>query len=265
MTCRDMDAVIDAHAGGAGLPPEAAGHVAGCDRCRRLLGALDAARDLPVPPPEQMRRIQASLAADLRPVKPLPSTAAVLAALTISFLIVSTAGVLQLHAYGWHVLGFAQKVVVFACLSLGASVLALSAVGQMRPGSKFAISPGWLPLGALLLLAAAMAAVFEARPETAFAAHGVRCLRAGLIYTAPGALLSWFWLRRGAALDARLMGATAGAFAALMGITVLEIHCPNLNVNHILVWHLGVLVVAALLGAALGSIVGVLRRRPRYN
>jgi hypothetical protein len=265
MTCRDMDGVMDARAAGGALPPEAAEHVAGCDRCRRLLHALDAGPGIPPPAPERMRRIQATLAAGLRPVKPLPSTAAVLSALAISFLIVSTAGALQLHAYGWHVLGLAQKLVVFACLSLGAVVLALSAIGQMRPGSKFAVSPGWLPVGALLLLAAAMAAVFEARPETAFAAHGVRCLRAGLIYTAPGALLSWFWLRRGAALDARLMGATAGAFAALMGIAVLEIHCPNLNLNHILVWHLGVLVVAAVAGAAIGSVVAVLRRRPRYN
>ena len=265
MTCRDMDAVIDARVAGGALPPEAATHVAGCDRCRRLLGALDAAGGSPAPSPERMRQIQASLVEDLQPVKPLASTATVLSALAISFVLVSAAGVLQLHAYGWHVLGAGQKLVVFACLALGAAVLALSAIGQMRPGSRFAVSPAWLPAGALLLLAAAMAAVFEPRPEAAFAVRGVRCLRAGLIYTAPGGLLSWFWLRRGAALDARLMGATAGAFAALMGVTVLEIHCPNLNLNHILVWHLGVLVSAALAGAAVGSVVAVLRRRPRYN
>lgn len=265
MTCRDMDAVIDARAAGGVLPPEAAAHVAGCDRCRRLLEAFDAAPGSPAPAPERMHWIQASLLVDLRPVKPLPPAAAVLSALAISFVIVSTAGVLQLHAYGWHVLGFAQKLAVFACLSLGAVVLALSAIGQMRPGSKFAAPPAWLPAGVLLLLAAAMAAVFEPRPEAAFAVRGVRCLRAGLMYTIPGGLLSWFCLRRGAALDAKLMGATAGAFAALMGITVLEIHCPNLNLNHILVWHLGVLAAAAFAGAGVGSVIAVLRRRPRYN
>jgi hypothetical protein len=67
--------------------------------------------------------------------------------------------------------------------------------------------------------------------------------------------LTWLWLRRGAAQSPKLMGATIGGFAGLIGVTVLEVHCPNLNLYHILVWHLGVLLLSALGGLALAAAV----------
>ncbi len=106
-----------------------------------------------------------------------------------------------------------------------------------------------------------MGAVFQSRQESAFVSKGLLCLSVGLKYAIPGALLSWLWLRRGATLFPRLMGATAGGFAGLIGITVLEVHCPNLNLYHILVWHLGVLLLSTLGGLALGAAVEVIRQR----
>jgi hypothetical protein len=35
----------------------------------------------------------------------------------------------------------------------------------------------------------------------------------------------------------------------LIGLSVLEVNCPNLNVFHILVWHGGVVLIGSLAGA----------------
>jgi hypothetical protein len=46
-------------------------------------------------------------------------------------------------------------------------------------------------------------------------------------------------LSQGAMLSPKLIGAAAGGFAGLVGLSVLEINCSNLNVYHIVVWHSG--------------------------
>jgi len=72
----------------------------------------------------------------------------------------------------------------------------------------------------------------------------------------PFALLAagpfWVVLRRGAILSPRAAGATTGLLAGLAGTSVLEIHCPNLDLSHILVWHVGVSVLGSLCGLAAG-------------
>jgi hypothetical protein len=80
-----------------------------------------------------------------------------------------------------------------------------------------------------------------------------------------GAVLTWLWLRRGAAQSPKLMGATTCGFAGLIGVTVLEVHCPNLNLYHILVWHLGVILLSALGGLALGAAVQVVGKWLHYR
>jgi hypothetical protein len=49
------------------------------------------------------------------------------------------------------------------------------------------------------------------------------------------------------------MTATAmGLLAGLAGTTALEIHCPNLAAWHILASHLGVALIAAIVGLVVG-------------
>jgi hypothetical protein len=43
--------------------------------------------------------------------------------------------------------------------------------------------------------------------------------------------------------------------AGLIGLSVLEVNCPNLNIFHILVWHWGVVLISALAGALVGAAV----------
>jgi len=264
MTCRDMDGVINSRCGDSALPPDAAEHIGRCERCREVMRVLVEGPEIRQPSESGVRLIHGSLLRDLRPVRPLAPSSAFLAGFAISFLAVAVVGSIQLHAYGWNVLSVSAKIVVLASLALGAGALALSMARQMRPGSKYSVSPNLLPAGVLLLVAAAMMAVFHSREEEAFVSSGLRCLSSGLKCAIPGAVLTWLWLRRGAAQSPRLMGATTGGFAGLIGVTVLEVHCPNLNLYHILVWHLGVLLLSVLGGLAVGAAVEVAGRWRHY-
>ena len=49
-----------------------------------------------------------------------------------------------------------------------------------------------------------------------------------------------------------MTGAATGPLAGLVGTSVLEIHCPNLEAWHILVSHLGVAIMCALIGLVSG-------------
>ena len=59
-------------------------------------------------------------------------------------------------------------------------------------------------------------------------------------------------LRRGAILAPSMTGAATGLLAGLVGTSVLEIHCPNLDAWHILISHLGVAMLCALAGLVIG-------------
>ena len=198
MTCRDMDGVINSRSRDSALPPEASEHIGRCERCREVMRVLMEGPEIRQPSESGVRLIHGSLLRDLRPVRPLAPSSVFLAGFAISFLAVAVVGSIQLHAYGWNVLSVSAKIVVFASLVLGAAALALSMARQMRPGSKYSVSPNLLPAGVLLLVAVAMMAVFHSREEKAFFSSGLRCLSSGLKYAIPGPVLAWLWLRRGA-------------------------------------------------------------------
>jgi hypothetical protein len=265
MTCKDLEAALNSRTGGLALPPEAAEHVAGCRRCRVLMRLLDEGPEILHPSESGRKAIHASVLQDLKPVRPLAPPGILLAAFAVNFAALATVGSLQLHAYGWRVLDPLQKTVVFTSLAFGSCVLAVSMVRQMRPGARHFVSPALLPAAVLVVLVAAMVAIFHVREEFAFVSRGLFCLSSGLKYAIPGALLSWLILRRGAALAPKLMGATAGGFAGLIGVTVLEVHCPNLGLYHILVWHAGVLLLSALGGVAVGAAVEVAGHRSPHR
>ncbi len=71
----------------------------------------------------------------------------------------------------------------------------------------------------------------------AFPAVGREMLERGIPYAIPAAFVFWFILRRGAILSFRVVGAITGMLAGLVSTTVLEVHCPNLNVWEVLIWH----------------------------
>jgi hypothetical protein len=178
----------------------------------------------------------------------------------IIFLSVVAVGVLLLGMNGWGALSLVQRIVVFVTLAASAVLLAVSLVRQMVPGSKQAVAPAVLLVAILVVLLMVIAITFRSERESAYIAGGLMCMKNGLAFSAPAAVLLWFILRRGAILYPKLIGAIAGGLAGLAGLSVLEINCPNLNAFHILIWHEGVLVFGSLGGALLGATVKSIQR-----
>jgi hypothetical protein len=252
VTCRDMDDVISSQSGDS-LEPQSAEHLTHCEHCRGLTLMLDKADDELAPSESLLRRIKAAILGDLKPIRPLAPARILLIGSAIIFLSVVAVGALLLGMNGWSALSMVQRIVVFVTLAASAVLLANSMVRQMVPGSRNVFAPAMLLVSILILLLMVIAATFRSQPESAFLASGVMCMKNGLMYSIPAASLLWVILRRGANLYPKLIGAVAGGLAGLAGLSVLEVNCPNLNVFHILVWHLGVVIIGSLGGALLGA------------
>jgi hypothetical protein len=135
----------------------------------------------------------------------------------------------------------------------------------MVPGGEHAFAPARLLFTILIGLMIVISATFRSRPEPAFFAAGVKCMKNGLTYSILAAFLFWVILRRGAILYPKLIGAFAGGLAGLGGLSVLEVNCPNLNVFHFLVWHGVVVVIGSLAGALLGGALEYFERGHRQK
>jgi len=56
-----------------------------------------------------------------------------------------------------------------------------------------------------------------------------------------------------------MAGLAAGTLSGLTGLTMLELHCPNLKAIHVMVWHVAVVIVSGILGFAIGRLADHLR------
>jgi hypothetical protein len=220
-----------------------------------LMRLLDNDDDGLRPSASLLRRINAGILEDLRPIRPLAPSRILHLGCAIVFLAVVAVGALLLGMNGWGALSLVQRIVVFSTLVVSAVLLSISMIRQMVPGSKHILAPAVLVVSILVGLLMVIAATFRSRPEPAFLASGVMCMKNGLAYSIPAGFLLWLILRRGALLYPKLIGAVAGGLAGLAGLSVLEVNCPNLNVLHILAWHAGVVILGAVGGALLGGAV----------
>jgi hypothetical protein len=234
--------------------PEAEEHLKTCARCRELVAALSAPVSAASPSAEILRLIERAMVADLRKVRPIAAKRYVLAAFMAIYASVVALSIFRLGAFAIRVMSPLQAAFILGVLAISAGLLAYSLVNQMVPGSRYGIPPGLLPFGITILLAIAMAALFQFQHEQNFWAHGWACVRTGTPLAALAAVPLWLVLRRGAILSPAMTGAATGLLAGLAGTTVLEIHCPNLNAWHILVAHLGVAVLGAMAGLILGFV-----------
>jgi hypothetical protein len=255
MKCRKVEEVLaTSNTRGTGnVVQSVRAHLEECKNCQEFariveLPSADAQID-----PSQIDRLQKMIVGELRPVRQLRPSWVFLSVFALIFVGLSYLGVLYLGPYGWFVLMPAQKIAVFTTLAASAGLLAFSLVRQMVPGQKSLLRPGLLPVGLFVLLCLVVASVFQVRTDPHFLQSGEACLKAGIPYAIPAAFVFWLILRRGAILSLRVAGAITGMLAGLVSTTVLEVHCPNLNVWHILVWHVGI----ALLGLVAGVLVAV--------
>ena len=212
--------------------------------------------------PALLDRVTESIGASLTPVRPLPAawlltTAFVLMCGSVA---VVTASFLGLH--GLENLGSLERAAIFSVLAILMVLMAAICASQMIPGSRWRTFPVVLPaLGSVALLAV-FGVLFHDYGTENFVAQGIVCLRAGLFTAIPAAVASWLLLRRGFVTGAASAGLIAGSLAGIAGITMLELHCANFELFHVMLWHTAVLPISGAAGALLAT---ALRRFIRFS
>ena len=214
-----------------------------------VLDNLPPVSDLPGPADKELAQVKDALRKNLHPVRSMLPPAAFLAAFVSVFAALLFASTFYYSGYGWDMLLSFQKAAVFSTIIAAAALLSFSLVRQIVPGSGVS-APGRWVAGIIVMLCLTCAAVFQGRLEVNFLRNGEACLAAGIPFALPAAFLFWLLLSRGASLSPLATGATAGSLAGLVSTGVLEIHCPNMNLWHILTWHVGI--------SAGGGIAGLL-------
>jgi hypothetical protein len=204
------------------------------------------------PSPAALRQIAEGLAANLVPVRPVGPARYFFVALVGIFASIVAIGVYRMGAFAIAVMTPLQTATMLGAVAVNIGLLAYSLVNQMIPGSRHRIPPRLLPVAITISLTIAMAVLFQFQHERNFWASAWACIRAGTPFGVLAAVPFWLVLRRGAILSPGMTGAATGLLAGLVGTSVLEIHCPNLDAWHILVSHLGVAILCALAGLAIG-------------
>ena len=199
--------------------------------------------------PALLDRVTHSIGASLRPVRPLPHPA-VLAILVIAVSLgVGAVAAAILGMHGVVKMSAPQIGILFPALAALVCMMAFLSVREMIPGSRRRIGAGRALAICCGVLAAVLAFLFRDYQVERFWKQGMVCLTAGLEVALPAALLTWLVLRRGFAVQAAAAGLAQGMVAGLAGITMLELHCPNFQTAHILIWHIAVVPVSGLLAA----------------
>jgi hypothetical protein len=227
-----------------------------------LKGAQNDAQFQQGPGAETLERIAESIAGSIgagplgagsmRPVRPLPPRWMLAGGVALICAVVAVAGAAGLGFSGIAKMSTLEGTAVFSVLVILVLAAASELVSAMIPGSRRRISSGGLLAVAGLGLAAVLALCFREYQTTYFMHAGLVCLAIGLLHAIPAGLLSWLVLRRGFAVDPVSAGLAAGTLAGLAGVGMLELHCSNFQTAHVLVWHLGVLLVSGGLGALCG-------------
>ena len=199
-----------------------------------------------------IERVQSSVLSSLKPVRPLPATSRLVTVLLLASALLAVAGGAIQGMYGFHAMSGTQRLVTFAVWSMVALAAAAASVREMTPATGRRVNPLLLLLIACGPLAMVFAALLPVHFADDFVRAGLRCLAMGLLWAIPGALLTWLVFRRGFVLDARAAGAAAGTVGGIIGIGVLEFHCPNLEATHVIAWHLAVIAIAAFAGFLAG-------------
>ncbi len=212
--------------------------------------------------PALLNRVAGSIGPSLRPVRPLPPAWVLAGGLVLICAAVALAGAARLGLYGIQKLSVFERALIFPALAALIWLAATACVGEMIPGSRRRVAPGALLWAGSLGLAAVFAVLFHDYRTDHFVSQGVACLTAGLLHAIPAGLASWLLLRRGFAVNSIAAGLVAGTLAGLAGVTMLELHCPNFEAPHVMLWHTAVMPLSAAAGALLAWAAQLTPRKP---
>ena len=203
--------------------------------------------------PALLASIADSIQPAMQPVRPLAPAWVLTAATALICAAVALAGADRLGFVGFEKLGIVPRALIFMALGVALLSAAREFVSQMIPGSRHRVTPGALLQIAVVALITVFALLFRDYHTTDFFSAGIVCLSVGLLHAAPAALVCWLVLRRGFAVNPLTAGLAAGILGGLAGVTMLELHCPNFEALHIIVWHTAVVPASGALGALVAS------------
>jgi hypothetical protein len=211
--------------------------------------------------PEVLERIAGSVKAPLRRVRALPSRTFLTGGLLLVCAAVALIGAARAGFFGFAKMDSLERWLIFSVLGILAWAAAGSFVSAMIPGSRRLLTAATLLGWSCLAILAVFGLLFRDYATHDFFSAGIACLTAGLLHAIPAGLLSWLLLRRGFAVDAVTAGLSAGLIGGLAGVGMLELHCPNFEAAHVLVWHIAVAPVSGALGACVGWLLRLRRAR----
>jgi hypothetical protein len=207
-----------------------------------------------------LNRISASIGSSLQPVRAIPAVWILVLGLILICGTIAVGGALLLGTHGIQKMSGLEIGLIFSVLTALVWLAAMLCVAEIIPGSKRPISPWQLVASCCIGLAAVFGLFFHDYRTERFVAQGLACLTAGLIQALPVALAAWWVLRRGFAVNRVAAGLAAGSLAGLAGVIMLELHCPNFEAPHVIVWHIAVIPISGAMGA-----LAAFRAQRRYD
>lgn len=211
--------------------------------------------------PALLDRVSDSMRASLRPVRPLPATWVLASVLALICGVVAVAGAMLLKPYGVQKMNALDIGLIFPVLGVLIWIAAVLCVSEVIPGSRRPVAPWLLCASGCLALAIVFALLFSDYGTDRFVSQGMKCLTAGLLHALPVAVVSGLILSRGFAVDPVASGLAKGTVAGLAGMTMLELHCPNFEAPHVMVWHIAVLAISGVAGALAARALQAYRRQ----
>ena len=247
MSCDDVNKCL---AEGHPLNGPAEEHVRTCLGCRSMLEAFG--QSLDEPQAARVEQISKLIRSSLKPVRPLPSDGAMIGIAVILFLGFSILVGVFMGGQGFRSLTALQRWIYYAAITVSAVLFGAATVQEMIPGSRKRISGSAVTAISFASIGAIVIVLFRNFELADFVKIGVPCLIMGSCCAAVSGLVGYFFIRKGFAVSSLRLFTIAGFFCGLAGVGVLSLCCPVQNSAHILVWHLGAMVLAGLVGAIFG-------------
>ena len=211
-----------------------------------LKRAADGTQDVD---PALLDRVARSIGSSLRPVRPLPASWIPICGLVLICGVVAVAGAMLLRPYGILKMSGLEIGLIFPAVGILIWIAAVLSVAEMIPGSRRPMASWVLLAGGCIGLALVFALLFHDYRTVRFVSRGVSCLTAGMVLALPASIAAGLLLRRGFAVNPAAAGLAIGTLAGMAGVTMLELHCPNFEAPHVMVWHIAVLAISGVLGA----------------
>ncbi len=202
-----------------------------------------------------LQRINAQFAVPSTPVRPLPSnlflcSISLAIFVVVSFIVAAAFGLKAIAA-----LSAGEITLYYGAVFVLAVLFSRALVERMIPGEKRFVPSSTLLIGAVAILGILLARLFSDYSTQRFVALGFPCLRLGFMSALMSGAIGWRLLQRGYLVTPRETLVLYGFFAGLVGVAVLALHCPIRNSLHVLVWHLGAMLLSGLTGLFIARFV----------